>query len=300
MSEFKFVAKPTLSNLNTCSTVLSGTGRRYHSDPFQTALTIKSVERGAARYRTPQAEYLVLPDNFLILNHGQEYTLDFEGPTITTTVCPFFQTRFVEHAAHSQRTNLDRQLDEIEGAGSRLEFPEQLYPKQGRIARLLHSMPRDITSNSCEATWLEDRFYALAESLVQLRQQVRREIMEIPAARPATRKELFRRLHRGRDYMASCYSEPLTVASVAKVAQLSPYHFHRMFSAAFRKTPMQFLQDQRLAAATRLLTESDEPVTSICLAVGFESLGSFSWLFTKRMGLSPRACRNRPQKRRAK
>ena len=77
----------------------------------------------------------------------------------------------------------------------------------------------------------------------------------------------------------------------ARVAGLSPYHFHRMFKRAFGETPMQCLQARRLDAARRLLSSSDRPVTLICFDVGFESLGSFSWLFRRRFGLSPRRFR---------
>ena len=66
-----------------------------------------------------------------------------------------------------------------------------------------------------------------------------------------------------------------------------------MFKQAFGQTPMQFLQARRLDEARRLLSGTDQPVTAICLAVGFESLGSFSWLFRKRFGLSPRQFRVR-------
>jgi AraC-like DNA-binding protein len=103
--------------------------------------------------------------------------------------------------------------------------------------------------------------------------------------------ELYRRLYRGRDFLLSCYDQPLTVAAAARVAGVSPFHFQRMFKLAFGRTPMQFLQETRLAAARRLLARTGDDITAICLAVGFESLGSFSWLFRKRFGVSPRAFR---------
>ena len=120
---------------------------------------------------------------------------------------------------------------------------------------------------------------------------MRGEIEQIPAQRLATREELYRRLHQGRDFISSCFAQPITVAMAAKAAHLSPYHFHRMFKAVFGQTPMQFLQERRLTMANRLLSNTDEPVTQICFAVGFESLGSFSWLFRKRFGSSPRGFR---------
>jgi AraC-like DNA-binding protein len=64
-----------------------------------------------------------------------------------------------------------------------------------------------------------------------------------------------------------------------------------MFKLAFGRTPMQFLQDTRLRAARCKLETTGDDVTSICFAVGFESPGSFSWLFRKRFGVSPRAFR---------
>jgi AraC family transcriptional regulator of adaptative response / methylphosphotriester-DNA alkyltransferase methyltransferase len=79
----------------------------------------------------------------------------------------------------------------------------------------------------------------------------------------------------------------------AKAAHLSLYHFHRTFKLAFGKTPMQFVQERRLAAARSLLSTTDQPITLISLAVGFESASSFSWLFRRRFGLSPREFRDR-------
>jgi AraC-like DNA-binding protein len=219
--------------------------------------------------------------------------LDFEGPGVTETVCPFFQAGFVEHAADSLRRRPEQQLDDIDSHGAPFSFPEQLYPKRDRIAALLLGMRRSLRRGALDEAGLEDTLYLVAEAMVRLRQRIDEDVDSIAAVRAATRRELYRRLHRGRDYLASCYHEPLTVEAAARVAHMSPYHFHRMFRAAFGQTSMQYLQDRRLSAAVRLLAETDASVTSICLAVGFESLGSFSWLFRKRVGQSPREFRAR-------
>jgi len=107
-----------------------------------------------------------------------------------------------------------------------------------------------------------------------------------PAVRLATREELYRRLHRARDFIASCYAEPLSVADVARVAAMSPFHLHRAFKRAFGVTPMRFLQSRRLAAARAMLGRGAR-VTDVCFAVGFESLGSFSALYRRRFGAPP-------------
>ncbi|MEO6887705.1 MAG: helix-turn-helix transcriptional regulator [Ktedonobacteraceae bacterium] len=49
----------------------------------------------------------------------------------------------------------------------------------------------------------------------------------------------------------------------------------------------QYLITRRLERAQHLLLHTDRSVTEICFALGFESLGSFSWLFRQRIGCSP-------------
>lgn len=48
---------------------------------------------------------------------------------------------------------------------------------------------------------------------------------------------------------------------------------------------------KRLDRAETLLLQTEMPVTEICHAVGFESLGSFSDLFRQRAGASPQKFR---------
>lgn len=182
-------------------------------------------------------------------------------------------------------------MDDLDAAAPPLDFCERLYPKSGDVGRALAQLEAGLRDPAATAPWLEDCMYGLAQSLAGLRVQVRAEAESFPGSRPATRLELYRRLYRGRDFLTSCYNQSLTVAAVARAAGLSPFHFQRTFKLAFGRTPMRFLQEQRLDAARRLLTHSGDDITAICFAVGFESLGSFSWLFRRRFGVSPRSFR---------
>ena len=105
--------------------------------------------------------------------------------------------------------------------------------------------------------------------------------------------DLFRRLVMSRDFIADAYDQPLRLESMAKKAGVSPFHFQRRFSAAFEQTPHQFLTKLRLERAKTKLLSDHQSVTEICFDVGFSSLGSFSALFTKHVGCSPREYRRR-------
>jgi AraC-like DNA-binding protein len=108
--------------------------------------------------------------------------------------------------------------------------------------------------------------------------------------------DTYRRLLRSRDWLAEAFEQRLLLKDAARAANLSPFHFQRLFSQAFQESPHQFLQRRRLEHAKRLLAASDEPVTGVCLAVGYESLGSFSTLFRARYGCSPMEYRRRHQR----
>jgi AraC family transcriptional regulator len=298
MADFRFRLNPRSRDLPHCSAVLNGHGRRYEVNDYRTTLSLKSVVRGAARYDTPQGHYLLTPDSFLILNDGQRYSLQFDGRAQTETLCPFFQPGFLEQAVATLTVSTERQLDDIELTAPALDFCERLYPKTGPVARVLADLQAGVRAPQASATWLEDRMYALARALAGLRLEARGEAEKFPGLRPGTRMELYRRLYRGRDFLLSCYDRPLTVAEAARVAGLSPFHFQRMFKLAFGRTPMQFLQEARLEAARGMLVHTGDNITSVCMAVGFESLGSFSWLFRKRFGVSPRGFRTQSDNRR--
>lgn len=96
-----------------------------------------------------------------------------------------------------------------------------------------------------------------------------------------------RKLCQVRDLMRDCLEEELTLADLSLEVDLSTWHFLRAFRGAFGETPHEFLTRVRLERAKNLLTVSSRPVTEICFDVGFTSLGSFSTLFHRQVGLSP-------------
>ena len=99
------------------------------------------------------------------------------------------------------------------------------------------------------------------------------------------------RLTLARAYMDRHYDTPLTLEHISSEAGFSPYHFIRLFRAAYRRTPHQYLMQQRIDKAKDLLRSTDLPINEICYTIGFESIGSFTTLFRRISGLSPSAYR---------
>jgi AraC-like DNA-binding protein len=91
------------------------------------------------------------------------------------------------------------------------------------------------------------------------------------------------------------YDSELSIDDLSREVALSPYYLIRAFRLVYKQTPHQYLIAQRIAKAKDLLRNSELSITEICMEVGFESLGSFSSLFSKVAGISPSAYRMRTQ-----
>lgn len=74
---------------------------------------------------------------------------------------------------------------------------------------------------------------------------------------------------------------------MAQLAAMSPFHFHRSFTRITGVSPCRFLSGLRIAEAKKLLLTTDISVTDLCFQVGYNSLGTFTSLFTEQVGLSP-------------
>jgi AraC-like DNA-binding protein len=106
-----------------------------------------------------------------------------------------------------------------------------------------------------------------------------------------TAAPLARHLLRARDLVDSRYAEPLDLEALARAAHVSPRHFSRSFRQTFGETPHQYLLTRRIERARHLLRTTDLTVAEVCLAVGFQSQGSFTTTFRRHVGLTPTAYR---------
>ena len=87
--------------------------------------------------------------------------------------------------------------------------------------------------------------------------------------------------------MWESYGEPLSLADIAKSAILSRFHFCRVFREATGVSPGRYLSAVRIYQAKRLLVSTSLSVTELSLAIGYNSLGSFTNRFTESFGAAP-------------
>lgn len=280
---------PQAHALGSENAILTGTNRHYYVPDFEGCLSVKTVVSGSALWGISGREFIVHENSYLVLNDRQHYTMTIESARPATTFCLFFKTGFVEDVYRTQVTGVDKLLDDSwEETIGHLYFREKLETQDTGFLNLIRKLRQQLLAGNNSRQEIEAGFYKVAEALLEGHQQIERSVARLPAIRTSTREELFKRLLRGRDFILSSLDNQIVLSDMARAACLSPYHFHRAFTKVFGETPHRYLTRQRLEKAQRILANSDRSVTEVCLESGFESPGSFSSLFTRHYGLSPR------------
>jgi AraC-like DNA-binding protein len=98
-------------------------------------------------------------------------------------------------------------------------------------------------------------------------------------------------VHRALRYIQRHFREPLSLASVAEQAHLSPAYFSDTFRRATGTTFQSYVLRLRLQFAARMLEASSLPISDICFAAGFSSLSHFMRSFKDEFGCAPRSYR---------
>jgi AraC-like DNA-binding protein len=97
---------------------------------------------------------------------------------------------------------------------------------------------------------------------------------------------LYRRIVQAKLFIDNNYADKIDLNGISDEAYFSKFHFIRLFKSAYGKTPHQYLKYVRIEKAKELL-KNNITVSEACFLVGFDSLSSFSGLFSKVVGKSP-------------
>lgn len=94
---------------------------------------------------------------------------------------------------------------------------------------------------------------------------------------------------RAASYMERNYRQAVTREELALAAGMSPDHLTKMFKRTYGVTPMEYLNDVRIARAKQTLVLTNEPFRAVAHSVGYADEFYFSRKFRKVTGMSPSA-----------
>ena len=93
------------------------------------------------------------------------------------------------------------------------------------------------------------------------------------------------------DYLETHLDQELKLVELAKLVGMSQFHFGRLFKQSMGLSPYQYLIQQRVERAKRLLKGTDLLIADIALDCGFSSHSHLSRQFRRLVGATPKAYR---------
>ncbi len=90
------------------------------------------------------------------------------------------------------------------------------------------------------------------------------------------------------DYIHEHLHQDLKLVELAAIAQLSPYHFLRLFKQQMEITPHQYILQRRIETAKYLLQHSNLSLAEIAIRVGFCDQSHLTRCFKRVVGITPK------------
>jgi AraC family transcriptional regulator len=234
------------------------------------------VEERTAGSDWEQSEVRV--GDFFLTNTAQPYEMRWQttGGDSFEVMHLYLAPALIDHAARDLGLQQNGAVSLRDVSGGRDDW----------VRTLLEQLRTELTGNHAPSPLL---VHSLAQALaIHL---VRTYRAPLPAGRRSNALQAYK-LRRVIDLMNQHLAHDFSLARLAQVAQLSEYHFSRLFKRATGLSPSHYFIRLRIARARQLLLETERSVIDIGLEVGYSSPSHFSQVFRREVGVTPSAYRD--------
>jgi AraC family transcriptional regulator len=244
--------------------------------PFEeqhTNVSIAMVLAGSFQYRRAPGCELMTPGSLLLGSTGQCFECRHEHGYGDRCLAFSYTPDYFERLAFDAQTRSEHSDFRV----LRLPPLRALSPLVARASAALAEP---------DAVPWEELSLEVAARTVQLASGVSHPVSDAPPSTVARVTRAVRMIERNPH-------AKLTLASLARQAGLSPYHFLRTFQQLTGLTPHQYILRARLREAAMRLVAEPEKVLDIALDCGFGDVSNFNRAFRSEFGVSPRAFRRK-------
>ena len=256
-------------NLRRGHRILDPVARHWH-DEYQLCL----IEAGGGELRYRGAAHATPPDSLFVLAPGEIHA----NETREADGCSF-------RSLYLDPELLARAAAEVGAADPLPQFPHPLIFDPDLVSAYRHAH----RAMEAAAPRLEYES-ALLEALVML---VSRHASE-PGAMPRAGSE--RPAVRGaREYLIDHFRDPVSLATLAAVAGLSPFHLNRVFRRELGMPPHSYQIQLRVHYARRLI-QGGQPISLAARMAGFGDQSHLARHFRRLLGVPPAAYARRRRK----
>lgn len=165
---------------------------------------------------------------------------------------------------------------------TKVTFDNSFIPVNPEITSILNSFMDEYKNEQPGMDFVLD--VLVVQMAITLLRQVKSNCLyinekKVPNANP--------NINRTIEYLNDNYQCHISLQDVAHIANMSPYHFLRLFKRQTGKTPYTYLLDTKIEKAKALLRSKKYTVTEVCFMCGFSNTSHFATTFKRKVGMSP-------------
>jgi AraC-like DNA-binding protein len=236
---------------------------------------VAAVLEGSFQYRSARGATTLAPGALLLGNGGEDYECGHDHGVGDRCLAFHFAPAYLEATAAA--------LPGVRAAA----FPTARVPPLERLAPLI--VAAEVARAAPDTAVFEELALRIAGAALAVTSPAPRR-RRTPSAGDERRVSEAVRAIEGRAGEHD-QGEPLSLATLARRSEMSPYHFLRTFRALVGMTPHQYVLRTRLHRVAVRLRRTADPISAIAFDEGFNDLSTFNHRFRRVMGVSPRAFR---------
>jgi AraC family transcriptional regulator len=254
------------------------------------SFSIKYVCDGCEQYTINGSKYNVFQKQYILANHLAEGKVLIDDKSIVKGICIDIAPEILSEVVASQRrpdTNIaDLDLDIFFNSS---DFLINQYDAQNSNLglSLLHLENIIQSAPFQNHQFTKETYFTLAENIVQDHIPIFKKLQSLNSIKPATKNDLLKKIQRGKEYIDVHFKNQIDIKEIASIANMSEYHFFRIFKTVMGISPYQYILQLRLYYARQLMIEQDMPISEIATLAGFNDISNFSKTFKKEFGYSP-------------
>jgi AraC-like DNA-binding protein len=252
------------------------------------SFSVKYVSLGCENYTVNGYGYPVKSGEYLLVNNYAEgkVAVNELSKGICIDIEPTLLSEVVAGYRRPDTFHLDISLDTFFNTS---DFLENKYCCSNTlVGSFIEELDGVISKKGfSELSFESDFYYTLAEKIVLDHIPIFKQLKSIPSLKSVTKKDLFRKVNKGKECIDAVFKSGIEIASMAKEAGLSEYHFFRLFKTMYGISPYQYIIRKRLEYANSELKLRNNSITTIAYESGFSDIQAFSKSFKKYFGFSP-------------
>lgn len=263
-NQFNFTHSRQLPGVTVLDAVMSDFSYEKHAhEEIAVGVTLE----GRQDFSCGGVGYRSMPGNVILFNPGDVHDgHPGDGSTLRYTMLYIRPERIVELARDAER----------HGDAS-LRVPVTVCRDRALGSHVL-ALSRLMTSQCGSVLEQEMRLYEIARILF------RKSGAPGPADWPHKKEA---RMVQARDYIHANLERDISIEELSAVANLSKYHFIRMFHGHFGSTPHQYVLNCRINRAKAVLSEGTSP-TQTAQLLGFSDVSHLNRRFKRAYGVTPK------------